>query len=86
MAGSFGYEVEHYDLSMKMAELDLLPAVRAARDDAWIVTDGTSCRRQILDGTGRRALHTVRVLEAALPDSRRLRALRTTHGRKPLGE
>ena len=69
MAGSFGYEAEHYDLSMKMAELDLLPAVRASGDDAWIVADGTSCRRQILDGTGRTALHTVRVLEAALADS-----------------
>jgi Fe-S oxidoreductase len=68
MAGSFGYEAEHYDLSMKMGELDLLPAVRSSGDNAWIVTDGTSCRRQILDGTGRRALHTVRVLEAALAE------------------
>ncbi|MGB3430051.1 MAG: FAD-linked oxidase C-terminal domain-containing protein, partial [Burkholderiaceae bacterium] len=70
MAGSFGYEAEHYDVSMKMAELSLLPAVRAAGADTLIVADGTSCRHQIADGTrasGRReALHVVRVLESAL--------------------
>ena len=68
MAGSFGYEAEHYDLSMKMAELDLLPAVRAAGEDTWIVADGTSCRRQILDGTGRETWHAARLLDAALAD------------------
>ena len=71
MAGSFGYEAEHYDVSMKMAEQSLLPAVRAAGADAVIVADGTSCRHQIADGTrptGRReALHVVRVLASALP-------------------
>lgn len=66
MAGSFGYEAAHYELSMRMAELSLLPAVRAAGPDSWIVADGTSCRRQILDGTGREALHVACVLEAAL--------------------
>ena len=66
MAGSFGYEAEHYDLSIKMAELDLLPAVRASGDDAWIVADGTSCRRQIIDATGRETRHVAQVLEAAL--------------------
>jgi FAD/FMN-containing dehydrogenase/Fe-S oxidoreductase len=68
MAGSFGYDADHYDTSMKMAELDLLPAVRNAEDDTWIVTDGTSCRSQILHGAGREARHVVRVLEAALEE------------------
>ena len=66
MAGSFGYEAEHYDVSMKMGELSLLPAVRNAGADALIIADGTSCRHQIADGTGRRALHVARVLERAL--------------------
>jgi FAD/FMN-containing dehydrogenase/Fe-S oxidoreductase len=66
MAGSFGYEAEHYELSMKMGELALLPAVRAAGADTLIVADGTSCRHQIADGTGRRAQHVARVLAQAL--------------------
>ena len=66
MAGSFGYDADHYDISMKMAELDLLPAVRNAEDDTWIVADGTSCRSQILHGAGREARHVARVLDAAL--------------------
>jgi len=66
MAGSFGYEAEHYDVSMKMAELSLLPAVRKASADALIVADGTSCREQIEHGARRRALHAARVLELAL--------------------
>ena len=66
MAGSFGYEAEHYGVSMKMAEADLLPAVRRAPDDALVVADGTSCRHQIEHGSGRRALHVARVLERAL--------------------
>ncbi|MDQ2927401.1 MAG: heterodisulfide reductase-related iron-sulfur binding cluster, partial [Pseudomonadota bacterium] len=61
MAGSFGYEAEHHDVSMQMAELSLLPALRAA-PDALIVADGTSCRQQIADGTSRQALHVARVL------------------------
>ena len=65
MAGSFGYEARHYDVSMKMAELSLLPRVRADVD-ALIVADGTSCRHQIRDGASREALHVVRVLERAL--------------------
>ena len=65
MAGSFGYEAEHYDVSMKMAELALLPAVRKA-PAALVVADGTSCRHQIADGAGRQALHVARVLEQAL--------------------
>ena len=61
MAGSFGYEAAHHAVSMQMAELSLLPAVRAA-PDAIIVADGTSCRHQIADGAGRAALHVARVL------------------------
>jgi Fe-S oxidoreductase len=68
MAGSFGYEAEHYEASMKMGELALLPAVRRADAEALIVADGTSCRHQIADGAGRQALHVARVLERALED------------------
>jgi FAD/FMN-containing dehydrogenase/Fe-S oxidoreductase len=66
MAGAFGYEAEHYEISMRMAERSLLPAVRAAPPEAWIVADGTSCRQQIADGAGRTALHVARVLASAL--------------------
>ena len=66
MAGSFGYDAEHYEVSMKMAELALLPAVRAAAADVLVVADGTSCRHQIHDGTGRDAMHVARVLQQAL--------------------
>jgi Fe-S oxidoreductase len=66
MAGSFGYEAKHYETSMKMGELSLLPAVRAAGADTLIVADGTSCRHQIADGAQREAVHVARVLEAAL--------------------
>ncbi|MDQ6621731.1 MAG: FAD-binding protein [Pseudomonadota bacterium] len=66
MAGSFGYEARHYDVSMKMAEMSLLPAVRAADADTLIVADGTSCRHQIADGTVRQARHVARVLADAL--------------------
>ncbi len=61
MAGAFGYEAAHHDISLQMAELSLLPAVRAAAD-AIIVADGTSCRHQIADGAQRQALHVARVL------------------------
>jgi Fe-S oxidoreductase len=66
MAGAFGYEAAHYDVSMKMAELSLLPRVRRAGADDLIVADGTSCRHQIKDGAGRSAIHAARVLERAL--------------------
>ncbi|HUP09744.1 MAG TPA: FAD-linked oxidase C-terminal domain-containing protein [Caldimonas sp.] len=61
MAGSFGYEAEHHAISLRMAELALLPAMRAAPDALW-VADGTSCRAQIADGTGREARHVARLL------------------------
>ncbi|HXV11834.1 MAG TPA: FAD-linked oxidase C-terminal domain-containing protein [Burkholderiales bacterium] len=66
MAGAFGYEAAHYDISMKMAELALLPRVRKAAAGELIVADGTSCRHQIRDGSGRHAIHVARVLERAL--------------------
>jgi hypothetical protein len=65
MAGSFGFERSHYDVSMKVGELVLLPAVRQAPRDTLIVADGFSCRTQIAQGTGRRALHLADVLEMA---------------------
>jgi FAD/FMN-containing dehydrogenase/Fe-S oxidoreductase len=66
MAGAFGYEPKHVDVSLRMAELALLPAVRAAGADTLIVADGTSCRHQILDGASREALHVARVLADCL--------------------
>lgn len=66
MAGSFGYEKEHYDLSNKIGELVLFPAVRSCVEETIISAPGTSCRHHIYDGTGRRALHPVEVLHDAL--------------------
>jgi FAD/FMN-containing dehydrogenase/Fe-S oxidoreductase len=66
MAGAFGYAAETFGISMAMGELSLLPAVRAAPSAAIVVADGTSCRQQILDGSGRRALHVAQVLDMAL--------------------
>jgi FAD/FMN-containing dehydrogenase/Fe-S oxidoreductase len=66
MAGAFGYEAEHRAISMRMAELDLLPAVRTVPAQTWVVADGTSCRSQIRDGANRDAMHVARVLVAAL--------------------
>jgi Fe-S oxidoreductase len=66
MAGSFGYEKEHYDVSMKIGELVLFPTVRQQAEDTIIAAPGTSCRHQIWDGTGRKALHPVEVLYDAL--------------------
>lgn len=66
MAGSFGYEKEHFNVSMKIAELVLLPAVRSSDEKTIIAAPGTSCRHQIKDGTGRIALHPVEVLYEAL--------------------
>ena len=66
MAGSFGYEKEHYDLSMKIGELVLFPTVRKQPEEVIIAAPGTSCRHQIHDGTGRKALHPVEILWQAL--------------------
>ncbi len=66
MAGSFGYEKEHYELSMKVGELVLFPTVRRQAADVIIAAPGTSCRHQIKDGVGRKALHPVEILHEAL--------------------
>jgi Fe-S oxidoreductase len=66
MAGSFGYEKEHYELSMQVGELVLFPTVRQQPADVIIAAPGTSCRHQIHDGTGRSALHPAEILFDAL--------------------
>jgi Fe-S oxidoreductase len=68
MAGSFGYEKEHYDVSMQIGELKLFPAVRKSEENVIIAANGTSCRHQIKDGTGRNALHPISILNDALID------------------
>ncbi|PWG64617.1 FAD-binding and (Fe-S)-binding domain-containing protein [Spiribacter halobius] len=74
MAGAFGYQAEHHETSLAIGELDVLPAVREAEADTWIVADGTSCRHQMADGAGRGdAMHVASALAAAL-------APETTHG------
>ena len=62
MAGSFGYEAEHYDVSMQIGELALFPAVRQAPAAQHVVASGVSCRAQIASGTGREALHPVELI------------------------
>ncbi len=69
MAGSFGYEREHYEISMKIGELKLFPALRKSSKDTIVAANGTSCRHQIFDGTGRKALHPVTILKNALLQS-----------------
>jgi Fe-S oxidoreductase len=71
MAGAFGYGADTYDTSIAMAEASLLPAVRSAAPDALIVADGTSCRHQIKDGSGRAALHVARILAMSLDNGPR---------------
>ncbi len=66
MAGAFGYETEHYDISMAMAERRLLPAVRAQADETIIAAAGVSCRQQIKHGSGRQALHPAEILRKAI--------------------
>ena len=70
LAGAFGFEREHYDVSMRIGEHLLLPAVRAAPDEALIVADGFSRREQIAHATSRRALHLAEVLHAAARQER----------------
>jgi Fe-S oxidoreductase len=69
LAGSFGFEAEHYDLSVKIGEQRLLPRVRELPDDTLVIADGFSCKTQIEQLTDRRALHTAQVLELALEGS-----------------
>ena len=72
MAGAFGYHTDTIEISRAMGELSLLPAVRNAPQDAIIVADGTSCRHQIKDGTGREAMHVARVLAMSVAGSAKL--------------
>jgi Fe-S oxidoreductase len=65
MAGSFGYEAEHHEVSLKIGELGVLPKMRAAAPDTLLAACGTSCRHQIADGAGREARHIVRLLDEA---------------------
>ncbi len=66
MAGSFGYEAEHYEVSMQIGELKLFPSIKKSDKNTIIAANGTSCRHQIYDGTGRKALHPVSILKNAL--------------------
>ena len=66
MAGSFGFEAEHYDLSMQIGAMRLFPAVKAADADTLIAATGVSCRQQIAHGTGRRARHPVELIREAV--------------------
>ena len=66
MAGSFGYEKEHYEVSMQIGEQTLFPAIRKANKEVVISANGTSCRHQIKDGTQRIALHPITILKDAL--------------------
>ena len=68
LAGSFGFEADHYAVSMACGELSLLPAVRAAEQQTLVIADGFSCRNQIAHGTGRSAMHVAQVLQMALRD------------------
>src|SRR5207244_7450911 len=65
MAGSFGLEAEHYDVSMQIGELGVLPKMRGAAPETLIAACGTSCRHQIAEGAGRTARHIVRILDEA---------------------
>lgn len=66
MAGSFGFEKEHYDISMKVGELVLFPELRKTANEVLIAATGTSCRHQIKDGTEKTALHPAEILYDAL--------------------
>jgi hypothetical protein len=68
MAGAFGFEKKHYDISLKVGERVLLPAVRQAASDTLILADGFSCREQIAQTTDRRALHLAQLLRMAMED------------------
>ncbi len=70
MAGSFGYAADKYNLSMAIGELSVFPPVRSAPTDAAICAPGTSCRHQIHDGTGRRAIHPIELAASLLCDER----------------
>jgi Fe-S oxidoreductase len=66
MAGAFGYEAEHYDLSMRVGELTLFPAIRQENESVLIAAAGVSCRAQIEDGTGRKPFHPIQLIDRVL--------------------
>ena len=66
MAGAFGFEKAHYEISMRIGEINLFPAIRTADKDAIIAASGTSCRQQIYEGTGRKALHPAEIMFRAM--------------------
>jgi Fe-S oxidoreductase len=68
MAGSFGYRKEHYDISLKIGELTLFPAIREGGTETHVIANGVSCRQQIDHGTGRKARHLAEILADALED------------------
>ena len=69
MAGSFGYEKEHYTLSMKIGELKLFPKVRSLDSSAWVIASGVSCRHQITHGTNKRPLHLAEAIAMKIEKS-----------------
>ena len=69
MAGAFGFEKDHFDVSQRIGESALLPAVRQASADTFILADGFSCREQITQSTGRKALHIAQILQRAFRGS-----------------
>jgi Fe-S oxidoreductase len=69
MAGSFGFEAEHYELAMSIGELRLFPAIRAEPEDTIIAATGVSCRQQITHGTGRPARHPLEIIRRALAEA-----------------
>ncbi|HEX8898132.1 MAG TPA: hypothetical protein VF751_05500, partial [Chthoniobacterales bacterium] len=71
MAGAFGFEKDHYDVSIACGERVLLPKVREAAKDTLVIADGFSCREQIRQTTGRRALHTAQVMQMAMNEGPR---------------
>ena len=81
MAGSFGFEAEHYGVSQTIAEQALLPAVREAAPDALVIVQGFSCHTQIADGSGRQPIHLAQALERAL--SRQAATAGTAGGKVP---
>ena len=87
MAGSFGFEASHYDVSVAVGERVLLPAVRQAEDDTLIIADGFSCREQIAGLTGRGALHLAQVIQMALHEGPRgVEGPRPEFAYQPLGK
>ena len=78
LAGSFGFEADHYDISMKIGDRALLPGVRAERDTTLILADGFSCREQFVHGSGRHAYHLAEVIAAILDEAGHSLRLPTT--------